>query len=54
MGSLEITGLGGLVSGRLGDIEHVRRRQVLLIWTAAVVVALALAAAGAGLWHWQG
>jgi hypothetical protein len=44
--------LTSFVSGRLSDIEHTRRRWVLVVWATITVAILATGAAGFGLWFW--
>ena len=44
--------LSAFVSGRLSDLEHVHRRRLLVVWTAAVAGTVTLVAAAVGVWSW--
>jgi hypothetical protein len=46
--------LTSFVSGRLGDIEDSRRRQMLILWAAVAATVLVTATTGLGLWFWFG
>jgi hypothetical protein len=45
-------GLPSFVSERLSNLEHVRRRQALMLWATVTVTILVTAATAFGLWFW--